>query len=70
MMYIKNIATWERVARAVGGIAMILCGLIGLHGLLIGYLVAAVGVVTLLTGWIGYCPACAAIGRRLPPDKI
>jgi hypothetical protein len=43
---------------------MIACGMLGLQGLAIGYLIACTGVVTLITGFVGYCPACAIAGRR------
>ena len=44
---------------------MLACGLFGFNGLAIGYLIAAVGVFTLLTGFVGFCPMCAMAGRRL-----
>jgi hypothetical protein len=39
---------------------------VGLQGTPIGYLIAAAGVVTLLTGFFGFCPMCAMVGHRLP----
>ena len=68
MLYRKNLPAWERTTRVVGGIAMMGCGLLapGLVGSLAGMLVAAAGAMTLLTGFIGFCPACAMVGRRLP----
>ncbi len=65
MFYTKNIPVWERAVRVVAGLAMVACGLLGLKGLLIGYAIAGVGVVTLLTGFVGFCPMCAMVGRRL-----
>jgi len=32
----------------------------------IGYAIAGIGVVTLLTGFVGFCPMCAMVGRQLP----
>ena len=69
MFYVKNVARWERVVRVVAGVAMILCGFLGLQGLAIGYGIAGVGVVTLLTGFFGFCPMCALVGRRLDSRK-
>ena len=46
MFYRKNLPAWERVARVLGGAAMVACGLVGLPGLPIGYLIA---------GFIGAC---------------
>jgi hypothetical protein len=65
MLYVKNVPAWERAVRVVAGLAMIACGFFGLKGLAIGYLIAAVGALTLLTGFVGFCPMCAMSGRRL-----
>ena len=67
MFYRKNVPGSERIIRVVAGIAMIACGLLGLRGMPVGYLVAGVGLVTLLTGFVGYCPACAVAGRKPLP---
>jgi len=69
MFYVKNVPGWERVVRVLAGVLMIACGLIGLAGLLVGYLIAASGVVTILTGFLGFCPMCAMAGRKLPAPK-
>jgi hypothetical protein len=66
MFYRKNLPGWERAMRVVGGAAMIACGLFGLPGMPIGYLIAGAGVVTIMTGFFGFCPMCAMVGRRLP----
>jgi hypothetical protein len=65
MFYVKNVPAWERGVRVVAGAAMVVCGLLGLRGQLIGYAIASVGAFTALTGFIGFCPMCAAAGRRL-----
>jgi hypothetical protein len=69
MLYVKNLPAWERAVRVVAGLAMIGCGLFGLKGLAIGYLIAAVGASTLLTGFVGFCPMCAMAGRRPSTKK-
>ncbi|HYS88396.1 MAG TPA: DUF2892 domain-containing protein [Bradyrhizobium sp.] len=66
MFYRRNLPAWERVARVLGGAAMVACGLVGLPSLPIGYLIAGAGVVTVMTGFFGFCPMCAMAGRRLP----
>ncbi|CAM3165829.1 Inner membrane protein YgaP-like transmembrane domain-containing protein [Sphingomonas antarctica] len=66
MLYRKNLPGWERALRTVAGALMIACGLLALKGMPLGYLVACVGVVTLITGFVGYCPACAFAGRKPP----
>ena len=69
MFYAKNLPGWERGLRILAGLLMAACGLIGLAGLVIGYLIAASGAVTLLTGSVGFCPMCAMLGRKLPAPK-
>jgi len=64
MFYIKNVPWRERLARIGLSIAIAFYGLTRTDGALSWLLVAgAVGLV--LTGVLGFCPACALIGRRL-----
>jgi hypothetical protein len=65
MLYQKNLPTWERALRVAAAVAMIAYGLVGLQGLALGWLVAASGVFVGLTGFVGFCPACAMVGRKL-----
>ena len=65
MFYHKNLPGWERAMRAILGAVMIGFGLTGLAAPL-GYLMAAAGAVAILTGFFGFCPMCAMVGRRLP----
>ena len=66
MIYRKNVPGWERALRVILGAIMIGYGLVGLPSGPLGYLVAASGVVAILTGFVGFCPMCAMVGRRLP----
>jgi hypothetical protein len=72
MFYRKNLPGWERAMRSVGGVVMIAYGLFGMPGLpgtpgaMAGYLIAGSGAVAILTGFFGFCPMCAMVGRRLP----
>lgn len=68
MLYQKNVAGWESWVRVFAGAVMIACGLLGLKGMPVGYLIAGIGVMTVLTGFFGYCPACAIAGRKLNPE--
>jgi Protein of unknown function (DUF2892) len=65
MFYSKNLPSWERAMRVILGGIMIGFGLVGLAAPL-GYLIASGGVVAILTGFFGFCPMCAMVGRRLP----
>ena len=66
MSYRKNLPGWERAMRAVGGIMMIAYGLVAMPGSTIGYVIAGAGAVAIATGFFGFCPMCAMVGRRLP----
>ncbi len=66
MFYAKNLPGWERSVRTIGGVGMIGYGLIGLSGTMAGYLIAGGGVVAIATGFFGFCPMCAMVGRKLP----
>jgi DUF2892 family protein len=66
MLYRKNLPGWERGLRVILGAIMIGYGLVGLAAAPLGYLIAAAGAVAIITGFFGFCPMCAMIGRRLP----
>ena len=65
MFYRKNLPGWERAVRVLGGMAVIARGLLGYSDMPTGYLIAGAGVVLLMTGFFGFCPMCAMVGRRL-----
>ena len=67
MLYRKNLPVWERVLRSVAGVAMVAVGLLAqsFAGSPLGYIIAGAGVMTLATGFVGFGPACAMVGRRL-----
>jgi hypothetical protein len=68
MFYAKNLPLVERVLRIVLGLGLILWGMLyvqgGLFGLW-GLLSAGSGVAAIVTGFLGFCPACAMVGRKL-----
>ena len=69
MLFMKNLPAWERILRSVAGIAMAGAGLYLFTGSPLGYGMAAAGLFTALTGFVGFCPACALVGRRLKPGR-
>jgi hypothetical protein len=52
--------------RVVGGVMMIGYGLMAISGTMTGYPIAGTGAVAIATGFFGFCPMCAMVGRRLP----
>jgi RNA polymerase sigma factor (sigma-70 family) len=65
MWYRKNVGGWERAARLIGGGLMLICGVVALHASPLGLLLSGAGVVTLVTGVFGYCPALARLSGDL-----
>lgn len=65
MFYRKNVPGWERALRVVVGLFTIAFGLLGMPASLFSYLIVATGLTALLTGFIGFCPMCAMVGRKL-----
>lgn len=63
MLFRKNVSRKERVVRIVAGVLMVLCGLVGLGATPLGWLVAAVGCGSIVTGLLRYCPACSLAGK-------
>jgi Inner membrane protein YgaP-like, transmembrane domain len=51
--------------RVVLGAIMIGYGLVGLPAGPLGYAIAAGGAIA-ITGFFGFCPMCAMVGRKLP----
>jgi hypothetical protein len=64
VIYRKNVGRAERVLRAVAGVGLVGYAVLqaGLTPLGIG--LALAGMVAVLTGMVGFCPACAMVGRR------
>ena len=67
MFYRKNMGSKESWARVIGGALIVACSLTQIGLTLLGLVLATSGVLTALTGLIGFCPACAMAGRSPPP---
>jgi hypothetical protein len=60
----RNLPFWERALRIGSGILLVLAVMNGyMQGLLI-WAVYGTAVTLLLTAFVGFCPACAMVGRR------
>lgn len=65
MLFKRNIPGWERLARAALGIALLgAVFAVPMQGWL-AWLVGGSGAMALFSSLMGFCPACALVGRRL-----
>ena len=64
MLYRKNVGSKESWARILGGALIAACSLVQIGATPLGWVLAATGVLTLLTGLFGFCPACSMAGRK------
>ena len=64
MYYRKNMGSKEGWARVIGGTLIVACSLAQIGLTPLGLVLASSGVITALTGLIGFCPACAIAGRK------
>ena len=64
MFYRKNVGAKERAARALAGVLMVVGSLVLIGTTPLGLVAASSGVCFALTGLIGFCPACALVGRK------
>lgn len=64
MFYRKNIYGWEQVLRVAVSAGVVAFAGMKLNGVVsIAVIASAVGFA--ITGFVGWCPACAMVGRRL-----
>jgi hypothetical protein len=64
MFYRKNMGSTERVLRLVAGGLMVTFAVAVVGIWPRGWLLAAGGMMVVVTGMVGFCPACALVGRR------
>ena len=57
-----NEASWDRIGRVILGVALIGIGVLAVGGGW-GLAIAAIGLVPLVTGLVGWCPIYAIVGR-------
>ncbi len=65
MLYVKNLPVWERLLRGAGALAMGAVALLMPGGGPWAWALAAGAAGALLSGLLGFCPACALFGRKL-----
>ena len=59
-----NMASWDRIARLVVAVALILLSAFVLRWNALGILLTVIGVVFILTSLIGWCPLYTVLGFR------
>jgi hypothetical protein len=64
MFHRKNMGSKESWARVIGGVLIVACSLTQIGLTPLGSVLAVTGLLTALTGLIGFCPACAIAGRK------
>ena len=70
MFYIKNVPVWERIIRAGVGIALIAYILLGHPSMFISTLSLASAAFVIVTGFFGWCPMCALVGRKIKAESV
>ncbi len=65
MFFLKrNLPTWERAVRIAMGVVIGAAVFSGFTSGLVTYLAIATAATMVLTAFVGFCPACAMVGRR------
>ncbi|MBP0595537.1 DUF2892 domain-containing protein [Paraburkholderia sp. LEh10] len=64
MFYMKNVPMLERIMRVVAGMAIAMLS-IAYWTRPVGIVVAIAALGIVVSGLVGFCPACALVGRRL-----
>ena len=64
MFFRKTVGAKERWLRLVASVLIVACALTQIGFTPLGLLLAGAGVFTALTGLVGFCPACAMVGRK------
>lgn len=65
MFYIKNVPVWERVLRIMIGLGLVLYVLFGQPAMFVSILSLSTAAFVVLTGFFGWCPMCALVGRKI-----
>ncbi len=63
-LYRKNIRQWEQWSRVAAGVALIVAA-VAVASMLGKVLLLGGGAFMVVTGFVGWCPACAVVGRSV-----
>jgi len=64
MLYRKNLPFWERILRVCTALLLAAAGFYLPLGPLLQWLIWGSAGMTLVTGFLGFCPMCAMVGRK------
>jgi hypothetical protein len=70
MFYIKNVPVWERLIRASIGLGLIVYVLLGNPSMFLSILSLASAAFVIVTGFFGWCPMCALVGRKIKAESV
>lgn len=65
MFYVKNVPGWERALRVVMGVGLLAAAIAYFGSTTMGWVAGAAGAMAMMSGLIGFCPACALVGRKI-----
>lgn len=65
MFFQKNVPIWERALRLSIGVVAVIAAFAIPTEPTIKWIIAVAGIVFACTGFIGFCPMCALVGRKL-----
>jgi hypothetical protein len=66
MVFKRNVPGWERLLRAALGIVLLLAAFAVPMQAWLAWVLSGSGIGALASALMGFCPACALAGRRLP----
>lgn len=65
MFYVKNVPVWERLLRALVGLAIAAFAYNSFGLSMTGIILELSAAFTTMTGFVGFCPMCALVGRKI-----
>ena len=69
MLYPKNVPNIERILRIAAGVVLIGVALFGSVSLPAVGLLLFTAAFVIVTGFVGWCPACALVGHKLKSQQ-
>lgn len=64
MFYTKNVPHFERALRILAGVGIAVAGVLTHQSTAMELALAGTGIFVGMTGFFGFCPMCAMVGRK------